>query len=421
MTNVAAIFAAREAERQQRTRAPYLGSLHATIFVAMSVVIMSYSGHFKIWPPLLYFALWFSTLALKGFRLLRITRAMLLSLALPTLCFASTLWSDYPGSSVYLGTAFVIVAFCIIIMNRAVAFKDLLMGLLLGADIALLITLANGSYGFDVMSGTYSLTGLFGSKNEVGFTAELGLILSFALCVGRLNWKQRMVAIGSMVLCIYCMKASHSGTSLLSLIVTLTAMGFCVMMGKIPSGLRAAFWGLSMLILVATTGTILATGGQDVILKSLGKDPTLTGRTYLWHEGIAIGKLSPIWGHGYSAFWVQGNPLAERYWHEFFIDARGGFHFHSIYVQCFVDLGVVGLALIGFLVLTNCISSSAAIIRGGVTQERLLLFGLSLMFAIRSWVEVDFFVGPFCVGAMIFYGIYLRLADARQLAAHHAA
>jgi exopolysaccharide production protein ExoQ len=127
-----------------------------------------------------------------------------------------------------------------------------------------------------------------------------------------------------------------------------------------------------------------------------------------------MGQRHPILGHGYSAFWVQGRPEAERYWAEFYIDIRSSFHFHSTFVQVFVDLGLAGIAMVVLLLLANIASGFAAAVRYGMRPEIFLALMFAFAFLIRAFVEVDFFVGPFGMGALLFYSLLPRLADMRR-------
>ncbi len=80
--------------------------------------------------------------------------------------------------------------------------------------------------------------------------------------------------------------------------------------------------------------------------RRLGKDSTLTGRTYLWQQGIEAAKASPLVGVGYQAYWVQGFSEAERLWEEFYIGSRAGFHFHNTFIEAVVETGLIGLILL---------------------------------------------------------------------------
>jgi exopolysaccharide production protein ExoQ len=228
--------------------------------------------------------------------------------------------------------------------------------------------------------------------------------------------RKLLLGVIPMLFCAYCLYLSRSGTALLSLIAALGIMGGTLFAAYVPKALRGIVLGISIFLLVIGIGVAVVLDAQELIFKILGKDPTLTGRTYLWSEGWKSGHTRPILGHGYSAFWVHGQPLAERYWYEFYIAVRSGFHFHSTFIQTYVDIGVIGMTLISLLILTNCIATLRCLLRYGPQAEPLLLFGLSTMFLVRAFVEVDFFVGPFGMGAFLFYAILPRIALFKQQA-----
>jgi exopolysaccharide production protein ExoQ len=83
----------------------------------------------------------------------------------------------------------------------------------------------------------------------------------------------------------------------------------------------------------------------DLGAQMFDKDPTLTGRTYLWYRAADLIHEKPLLGRGYQAFWVQGNIDAEGLWRYFGIEERGGFTFHNTAVELLVTLGWVGLVL----------------------------------------------------------------------------
>ena len=79
---------------------------------------------------------------------------------------------------------------------------------------------------------------------------------------------------------------------------------------KLPLSLRSFTFAVVAVCLVAVVITGLAMGWHELVFRSFGKDSSMTGRTVLWGDGIKIGMEKPLLGHGYSAFWVQGNPKA---------------------------------------------------------------------------------------------------------------
>ncbi|MES2983744.1 MAG: O-antigen ligase family protein [Pseudomonadota bacterium] len=407
--NLARAFAAMHATRDDALSHPV-----AVGYVALTVLIMAYSALFPVVPILVFLVLWLSLLLVKGPQLLRPTRATLWVMALPALSMLSSLWSDYPGRTLYLGAAFMGMMLCVLIIARTVRFAALAQGLVLGCVATLLITLYANIYDVDFTSGTVALIGYFGSKNTVGFVAQVGVITSMVLLISSHGWVRRcLLGLVPLLFSAGCLYASRSSSSLVSLAVVMGAMLALYALVRIKPARRwaAIRWAGLLMAAMLVLGTQL--GGQDALLKALGKDATLTGRTYLWQEGMQIGLERPLLGHGYGAFWVQGQPQAERYWREFHIASRGGFHFHSSFVQSFVDLGAAGLAVTALLIVLNLYGTLRLALRQDMAPEAALLVGFAVMFAVRALVEVDA-GGPFGLGVLLFYSILPRLALTRQ-------
>jgi O-antigen ligase len=95
------------------------------------------------------------------------------------------------------------------------------------------------------------------------------------------------------------------------------------------------------MLLVVVYGTLLnpSAGLTDMV----GRDSTLTGRTALWDELVPLA-VNPWTGAGYGSFWL-GERLEAiwriNWWHP--LQAHNG------YIEIFLDLGWVGLALLGLV------------------------------------------------------------------------
>ena len=154
-------------------------------------------------------------------------------------------------------------------------------------------------------------------------------------------------------------------------------------------------------------------GLQDLVLQAFGKDATLTGRTYLWGEGYKIGMRNPGFGVGYAAFWVQGRPEAEKFWYQFYIHSKTGFHFHDTYVEIFVELGLAGFSLLTLWLARALFGSLRAITLHGPRLEFVVPVGIAVMLLVRSFVEVDV-LGPFGIGLFLLLPQLSRVAMARR-------
>jgi exopolysaccharide production protein ExoQ len=152
---------------------------------------------------------------------------------------------------------------------------------------------------------------------------------------------------------------------------------------------------------------------MDAILGIFGKDSTLTGRTYLWQQGMETAAENPILGIGYQGFWVQGFAKAESLWDYFGIAGRSGFHFHNTYIETMVETGIVGTVLLVLTLLTIIIGHLRRLLMIARTPESLMFLGLTCLLLVRSFVEIDI-LNPYQVGSFLFYFAAGRLALAQR-------
>ena len=389
----------------------------SVIAVAATVIIMAFSGLFGIVPILLFYALWLPLLS--GWRgIVRGLKQNILPVLVMALCLLSVAWSAYRSISLHNALEAASMLLCTLIIAQRTSLPAFLKGLNLGVTVVLLATLVSGNYAQDTFSGLYSLVGLFGSKNLVGLFAEIGCLGALLYFCTVKNWIGRFIyALVPLAISLVCLYMCKSAGSVASLALVLVACGTVWLLLRLPRRVQSAAMLIFAFITIVVLAVGIAAGWQKLGLSLFGKDTTLTGRTYLWAEGVKVGLEHPWLGHGYSAFWVPGQPQAERYWFEFFIPTRTGFHFHNMYVQSFVDLGIGGTLLFVLMYLGNCVRSFRYLRRHGADLTGFFALGLSVMFLIRSMVEVDL-LSAFGIGQLLFYSIVPRLN--RQQAASTA-
>jgi exopolysaccharide production protein ExoQ len=115
---------------------------------------------------------------------------------------------------------------------------------------------------------------------------------------------------------------------------------------------RASATGMMMLVMLVA-GLNYRALAQALIqfgANAFDKDPTLTGRTYLWYRAQDLMQQAPLLGHGYSAFWLQGNTDAEGLWRYAGIVDRSGFNFHNTMIDLRVTLGWAGVVVFAAVV-----------------------------------------------------------------------
>lgn len=89
---------------------------------------------------------------------------------------------------------------------------------------------------------------------------------------------------------------------------------------------------------------------SQAIFLSLDKDPSLSGRTDLWAMLIDIGARKLWLGYGYGAFWTGFDGPSAEVWYA--IDWHPP-HAHNGFIDLFLTLGLVGLALLFISLLDN--------------------------------------------------------------------
>jgi exopolysaccharide production protein ExoQ len=388
---------------------PKIPDFNAIIYMVITIIILAYSGILGIYSILLFYLIWVPHFFYKGQLILRPSKDVWAAFLLVFLCLFSILWSEYRDVTARAAFEFASMIMCTIVIARTVSIQAFIKGITFGSAIVLVLSLINGKYGLDYFSGTYSLIGLFGSKNQIGFIAEIGMYAAILLWFTKIRLTEKMLfSIGPFFICIICLFLSKSASSTVTLIFALTVAIVAYLVTKCSQRFRIIILIEIALLTMALLIVSFCLGLQDNWMQLFGKDATLTGRTYLWSEGLKIGMNNPILGYGYSAFWVPGQPQAERYWDEFFISNRSGFHFHNLFIQSFVDLGVIGFLLTITLVLINCAKSFSYTMNSAERLNGIFALGIASMFLMRSFVEVDY-LGPFGVGCLLFFSILPRL------------
>ena len=378
--------------------------------VALSVVVMAYSGIMGPLGILLLYALWFPLMVKKGWAAARPPAASGFALAYLALCCASVAWSDFPAVTLRAAFELATMVCCSFIIVNTVRPGAYLKGLILGIDLVLAASLIDGNRGTDAFGGKPALVGLFGSKNQLGFFAELAVFLAIALAVAKEHSRTRLFyALPTLLMGFACLLLSYSASSIASLGITLMVLAAIRAVSGLSLRLRTGLTVGAAVTVPLLVAIGAAFGLQGQILELFGKDATLTGRTYLWGQGYSLGMQHPGLGVGYAAFWVPGRPEAERFWYEFYIASRSGFHFHDTYVEIFVELGIAGFLLLLSWIVTALFRSVRVVTRHGPQSDRMIGVGIMVMLLIRSLVEVDI-LGPFGMGLFLLLPVLARLA-----------
>lgn len=371
-------------------------------FVAITTLVMAFSMLAGPLSIILMYALWLPLIYYKGQFTIRPSVGIIFPILFALYCLLSSIWSDYPAHSLYSATQYASMIMCAIIIAQRVNLNTFLKGIALGTTLVLMVPL---------LIDTTTAMRIFGSKNQIGFFAEISVFTSTLLFFHIKKSPQQLFAFCIMPFLIssICLITSHSASSVLSTaaVLTITALAYGVgtfsKTARLPILLLILFGAFTIAFSLYAFQIDL----QGEVLEFFGKDRTLTGRTDLWADGLSFAKQRLVLGDGYSAFWMQGRPEAERLWAEFYIDAKTGFHFHNLFVQTLVDLGITGLILLITMLGVLVIRSMKNLLRHGALLGTLFPLGLSFLFLTRSLVEVDI-LNAYGIGPLLFFSALPR-------------
>jgi O-antigen ligase len=258
--------------------------------------------------------------------------------ALVGLCLTSFIWSDFPEVSRKYGLLTLYSTLFGLYMASRYSLKEQLNIIVWAMGIS------------TIFSFLYSLA-LPGAAKETGMHAgawrgpliHKNTFARFAaflaippLLVGLDKGKNRSIIWIIFAISALLVQMSTSKTALLIFLIL-------VMMLPLYSALR---WSDNILIPIAITVLLIGgsisiwlVGNWEPFLFSIGRDPTLSGRTDIWTAMLDKAWERPWLGYGFQTFWVDGGG-GEYVWRA--IRYKVG-HAHNGFLNIIADLGFLGL------------------------------------------------------------------------------
>jgi len=257
----------------------------------------------------------------------------------------SSFLSDNPGYTVKASLVFIGTNVFFIYIGKEYTFKDLFFILVWVNIELLLMSVFRGNHG-----GAW--TGVFAHKNAFGLTMALVPIVMYLQSV-RIP-KYRWLFLGLAALAVFCVQKSQSGMAKVLFILLLSLLGFLRFIKRLPP--RLAFASMGMFLAIGISLLILISENAEyIIVEKLGKDMTLTGRTYIWSLVVPAINRHPWLGYGYQGFWQPWRGLenpANIIRHPKFGDFIP-MHSHNGFLDMALNVGWVGLALFILSLLVN--------------------------------------------------------------------
>jgi O-antigen ligase len=305
------------------------------------------SNKFLLAAELAFYAVTFALIAVRWNRFVCGLMAGKWVLAISCLAIVSTAWSDDPSitarrSLVLMGTTLFGVYFgSNFDLAEQVGILAKAFGLIILASFYFSLLMPQYGINHDIHGGSW--TGVFTQKNLLGRAMIVAVVvfLSAKKIVSRpVRWVLFAGAGALLVL-------SDSRTSQLVLIAML-------LLAPVYRFIRSK--GMTVVIPVSLGfGAVLATlaavaaANADALLIVMGRNPTLTGRTEIWKAIWHAITQQMLLGYGFDGFWggIRGKSAD-------IILSLGWVakHSHNGFLDIWVDLGIVGLAVFvaGYLI-----------------------------------------------------------------------
>ncbi len=220
-----------------------------------------------------------------------------------------------------------------------------------------------------------SITEVGLNKNYLGFLCMIfGLFFLWNLLVTRridsrrVSQQELVLSAGFLCMIAWLLTISDSKTSLAAFVV-----GAAIIL---VLGWRGVDWRyLGVYVIVAVLVAIVAEVTFDVsatVIELLGRDPTLTDRTFIWREVLVL-QDRPFLGFGFESFWLD--PRLEAVWAKNLFPRIN--QAHNGYIETYLQLGAIGV----FLLLALIISTFNKISRQLLTDFEFARLRLGFFFA----------------------------------------
>src|ERR1700687_2751509 len=275
-------------------------------------------------------------------------------------CALSITWSDYPFVAFkhwIKGVGDVVMVLIVLTdLCPASALKRLFsrVGLILIPLSIVFIKYFPGLGRTFSKGGIIEYTGVTTQKNTLGVTClvfGLGALWYFVdLYRNRETPRRRQLLLvhGSILaMVLWLLWTCDSKTSLTCLVMG----GVAMVVVSMPTIIRKRF--IAHILAATTLGiSLFAVFFQSSgdLLKSIGRDSTLTGRTAIWDAVLALAG-NPYIGTGYESFWL-GDRL-QKFWTVNDGDFFGLNEAHNGYLEVYLNLGWIGIGLLAVLIITG--------------------------------------------------------------------
>jgi exopolysaccharide production protein ExoQ len=336
------------------------------------------------------------------------------TLIIPVMCVISALWAPSAEDALRKGALFTLLATVAIYTATRFSGRQILAVFLLVEVVAAVLSLLKPT----IIGGAW--TGIFGQKN---FLAMHMFILFASACAisldkGSNRWI-RLIALPMVPTAAVLILLARSGTTSILLVGCAAALIAHALLWTPASRVRhmrmLLLLGVSVIILscVFIVFAMMQFDAMAYLLNLLGKDSTLTGRTYLWETAERVMRERPLTGVGADGFWRKELGTANSITQYFHFTTYTKFSFHNSYLENGVAFGYPGYWATVFIACWAIWSTGMNWLRNQTIINAAFL-ALAVMIIIRSTAETDLAAELGGTAFVLFVGAVRREAPARR-------
>jgi O-antigen ligase len=287
---------------------------------------------------------------------------------LPLFAFASAAWSQVPSRS-FIFSVFTLLStlFAVYLSKRFEPKRQHELFIIAGIVICVLSVLTVAllpAAGIDhkVGGGDFggAWQGIFPHKNISAAVLTYFVAAALTYKRGVYGFRMPRMIILAMLALLIVMSTSRTGW-----IVTALLVAFIWMIRRMRrlGRIEKVFTFIIIPLLCVVLGAFVYANLQE-ILPLLGKGATMTNRTFIWKACIESALKRPLLGFGYYAFWIgfKGEAMntALRAGDPGLLNAENGV------LQLWLELGLVGLAILSAMLIRTCRNAWTCLNRGGL-------------------------------------------------------
>ena len=270
----------------------------------------------------------------------------------------SVVWSDYPDVAIkrWIKVAGNLLMIFLIVtdVNPVAAIKRVLSRtgfILIPISVLLIKYFPDLGRGYHPWEWTPYYTGVTTNKNELGMVCLTFGLASMWRVLSEWNAPKENRPRGPMAahMVILCMLVwlFHMANSMTSLSCFLMATGLMAVMSSRSLANRRATVHVFVAAILAVAASALFLNIGSGLVATLGRDPTLTGRTEIW--GVVLNMTeNPLLGAGFESFWL-GDRL-QKIWSLYWWHPNEA---HNGYIELYLNLGWIGIGLLAAMIVVG--------------------------------------------------------------------